>query len=343
MSLIRVGVLRGGPSNEYEVSLKSGGEVLTALHSMPGKYHPIDMFVSRDGEWHIQGVPATLSKIKESIDVVFNALHGGPGEDGTISDVLKEMNIPYTGSHGLPSSVAMDKILTKEKLKALGIKVPEHFVIDPVDLLNEKEKNTLHVVDEFALKKSQEIFKKVSPPWIIKPVRGGSSLGMFLAKTLPELVEALRQAIILGDEFFVEQYILGKEATCGVVDKFRGEDVYPLIPIEIRKPKWQPYDYELKYGGHANNVIAGSFLPEEKQRIQSIARDVHKELGLRHYSRSDFVVTLNGDIYFLEVNTLPGLTKHSLVPQALNAIGTPLHHFLDHVISLALEEHRFEK
>ena len=135
----------------------------------------------------------------------------------------------------------------------------------------------------------------------------------------------------------VEENIKGREATCGVVDKFRGNDFYSLLPIEIIKPeKSDFFDYEAKYCGGSQEICPGNFSRDEKEAIQELAVAAHKVLGLRHYSRSDFIISPGRGIYILEVNTLPGLTAESLLPKSLQAVGCSLPDFLDHLITLAL-------
>ena len=134
----------------------------------------------------------------------------------------------------------------------------------------------------------------------------------------------------------MEEYIRGREATCGVVDDFRGHKTYPLLPIEIAPPAGKKFfDYEAKYSGQSTEICPSQFSIEEKRELGELAAAVHKLLGLKHYSRTDFIVSPRG-IYILEVNSLPGLTAESLVPKSLAALGVPLPHFLDHVVSLAL-------
>lgn len=318
MPRVRVGVLRGGPSSEYEVSLKTGSSVLKNLSD---KYEPIDVLIDRSGTWHKGGLPTSPDRLKRGVDVVFNALHGEYGEDGQVQKILDNLHIPYTGSGHYPSVMAINKHLAKEYLKKQGIKTPWHLVI--------KSEEDPEIV-------ANSIFNKISPPWIVKPASRGSSVGLVLAKHFSELVEAIRLNQTLSDLVLVEEYILGKEATCGVVDNFRNHQVYALPPIEIRPPKDRKlFDYEAKYSGITEEVCPGCFSEEVKREIEDTARIIHQALGLRHYSRSDFIISNRG-IYFLEANSLPGLTTESLLPKALQAVGTSYGQFLDHVLNLAL-------
>lgn len=324
MSKIRVGVARGGISSEYEVSLKTGGYVLSVLRDkLSDKYKPVDILISRDGSWHANGIQVGKDSIGEHVDVVFNALHGEYGEDGRIQAELDHVGIPYTGSGAEASEIAMHKSATKRALKNSGVKMARHFDIH--------WKSTTHNIQELAHK----AHKMSAAPWIIKPMTGGSSIGVRIAKTFPDMVTALTQAKEAHSDVLVEEFIIGKEATVGVVEGLRGQDIYPLLPIEIRKPKNDVWNYTAKYDGSIEEICPGNFSKEEKEELLNAAHTIHKILGLRHYSRADFIVTPCGS-YMLEVNTLPGLTETSLLPKALLATGVSHPEFIDHLISLAV-------
>lgn len=319
--MIKVGVLRGGPSSEYEVSLKSGHSVLTNL---PEQYRGTDIFIDKAGLWHVEGVSMDPHQALKRVDVVFNALHGQYGEDGKVQKLLTDLGVAYTGSESLASAVGMNKLLSKDVYKKAGLKTPIHKVVKKGD-------NTEEV--------ARELFYTFPIPLIVKPVSAGSSVGVSLVNNSRELEPALLKAFEHGDEVMVEECITGKEATCGVVDDFRGESIYTLMPIEIRKPTESPFfDYNAKYSGASEEICPGNFTPAEKEQIQAMSQKAHEALGLRHYSRSDFMVHPKRGVYILETNTLPGLTTESLLPKSLKAVGSNLAEFLDHVLKLALKK-----
>jgi D-alanine-D-alanine ligase len=329
--MIRVGVVRGGISNEYDVSLQSGATILELLRTHHAdKYEAVDVLITKDGIWHIAGRSVTAEELKNKVDVIWNALHGAYGEDGQIQSMLEELGIPYTGSGPVASAISINKRLTKEHVRTFGIKTAQEYMID--DYRNHP------VVPEKAYFKeqAQNVFLKFSPPWVVKPIGSGSSVGVSIARTRGELVDAIRSASEMPGEIMVEEFIKGKEATVAVTEEFRGEPVYSFLPIEIRVPAGKFFDYEYKYNGQAQEISPGNFARDEKEQLQKIAQQVHAELGLKHYSRSDFIVSSRG-IYFLEVNTLPGLTKESLYPKALAPLGTTMPDFIDHIIQLALK------
>ncbi len=321
MSLINVGVLRGGPSSEYEVSLKTGSVVLK--HLSQEKYRPVDIFIDRNGVWHVHGTQIEPHKALQNVAVVFNALHGEYGEDGKVQSILETHAVPFTGSGSLGSALGMNKILSKKIFLQHGLKTPIYLEIERKDFTSE-------LIDH--------IFTTFPMPAVVKPVSTGSSVGITIAKTRQELEEGIMLAFSFGDTVLIEEFIKGVEATCGVVENFRDEDIHALMPVEIRPKTSHFFDYEAKYtDGASEEICPGNFDLEQKKTIENYAKKAHQALGLRHYSRSDFIVTPRRGIYLLEINTLPGLTETSLLPKSLKAGGTELHQFLDHVIGLALQ------
>ena len=315
-----VGVLRGGPSSEYDVSLKTGA---TVLKNLPEPYAPADIFISKEGDWHVAGIARAPERALKGIDVVFNALHGEYGEDGKVQQILEEFAMPYTGSRVLPSALAMNKILAKKVFVNNGIKTPHHVTV-------KKEQMNPAL--------AREIFMSFPQPAVIKPATGGSSIGITVAYTLEDIAEALNNAFLYADSVLIEEYIKGREAACGVIDRFRGEKVYSLMPTEILdKTNADIWGYDSKYSNDLHEIITpGNFSNEEKRQMQDLAKMVHDTLDLSHYSRTDFIVHPKRGVYVLEVNTLPGLTETSLFPHALVSTGSSLSEFFNHTIQLAL-------
>jgi len=318
-----VGVVRGGPSQEYDVSLKTGASVLGALD--PQKYEARDLFVDRTGQWHLFGAPASPERALREIDVVFNATHGAWGEDGTLPALLDALAVPYTGSGAVASALAFHKQKTKEVVAKLGLKVPRSVLVRPsAD------------AEETALR----LFRSFPHPAIVKPVTGGSSVATHKIENFHALAWALGRAWAHAPAALLEEFIPGREATVGVIERFRNEKLYALMPVEIVPPQDAAFfDYDAKYGGRTLERVPAHFPHEVKRELGELAKKAHQALGLAHYSRSDFIVSKRG-IYFLEVNTLPGLTGESLLPKALQAVGASLPHFIEHIISLAKKHDR---
>jgi len=357
--MIKVGVIRGGISGEYQVSLASGSQVLEHLRSdkMKDKYHAVDIFIDRDGIWHVGGIPTTMDKLIYKVDVIVNALHGDYGEDGKVQQELEQWKIPYTGSGPFASAIGYNKFLSKQEFSKLGIKTPRHILYpayqEDFDPVRERPREASASVtlgrlfsngvdgprEEYAVKKAKEVLERLPPPWIVKPLTGGSSMGVHVCKTFQALVNAFQVGINEKVSVLVEEFINGKEATVGVIDNFRGKSVYSLPPIEIRIPKTATFfDNEVKYNGQSQEICPGNFTDEEKAELERLASLIHTGLDLSHYSRSDFIIHPRKGIYALEVNTLPGLTAESLMPKALNAVGSNLPEFIEHIINLALKK-----
>jgi D-alanine-D-alanine ligase len=339
-SKIKVGVLRGGPSSEYDVSLKTGASVLSgfAHEKFADKYQAQDIFISKDGIWHISGAPVSPQKAIHEFDVLWNAMHGEYGEDGKIQSFLDHHMVPYTGSRTLGSALGMNKVLAKEIFKKHGIKTPHYITIEWMPAF-EVDSTALHA-------RAQEVFRTFPIPLVVKPVSAGSSVGVSIVKVFGELEPALRQAFVVANAraqgtkgvILIEEYISGVEASAGVVEKFRGQDVYSLPVVEIRsRDTFFNYDSKYSEGGH-EGIIPGNFSREQKDEMERLAREAHQALGLRHYSRTDFIVSPRRGIYVLEINTLPGMTPMSLLPLSLAAVGASLPDFIDHIVGLALEQ-----
>lgn len=317
-------MLRGGPSAEHDVSLASGAQILRELeqHTSFG-FHATDVFIDRTGQWHVRGVPMTPERALSGVDVVWNALHGTYGEDGEVQRILDRMGIPYTGSNAYASALSMNKLATKQVLEKAGITTPLSMVLSVSSTLESDIVNA---------------FRKFLLPVIIKPVGSGSSFGVSLARTFHEFEQGIKEAFSFSPQVLVEEYVVGKEATCGVVEEFRAAPLYSLPPIEVVLPaRATLFTRELKLNEEACSQCPGSFTSEEVRELRRSAEAVHSHLGLRHYSRSDFIVSPRG-VYFLEVNTLPGLSSHALFPKALRAVGASFSEFLAHVLGLALKK-----
>ncbi len=319
MSRKRVGVIRGGPSSEYVVSIKTGANVLSQLDKE--KYIPIDILITPRGDWFMDGVRTDPSSASHHVDVFFNALHGEFGEDGKIQQLFRTLNIPHTGSSVIPSVMGMHKGLAKERFADVGIHTPKGEVV---------AKGDIGVDTVFRLFRNQHM------PVIVKPVSGGSSVATKIVSTFDELTSAIEEASAYGD-VLVEEYIKGKEATVCVVDSMTPGEHFVLHPIEIALAKENAiFDYDAKYSGSTLEICPGNFTLGTQATLRDLARKAHQAIGAEHYSRSDFIVTPDGKIYILEINTQPGLTADSLLPKALKAGNITFPHFLDHVIGLAL-------
>lgn len=318
--------MRGGPSSEHEVSLKTGENVLNSLPKK--KYEGIDVVLKKDGRLSANNFSIKIQELNQWTDVVFNALHGQFGEDGGVQQILDKIKIPYTGSGCLASVLGMNKVLSREFFKEAGLKIPQAVVV--------KNKENL---EETAMK----IFQTIHPFWVVKPASSGSSIGVSIVKNFHDLAPAIKRAFDFSDETIVEEYIKGREATCGILENFRGEEHYALPVIEIAPPQHKGFfDYECKYDGSTREICPSHFDIPIKREIENVARRAHQVLGCEAYSRADMIVSSNpakggaSGVYLLEVNTLPGLTSESLIPKSASAVGLEFPQLLEHIINLAL-------
>jgi D-alanine-D-alanine ligase len=320
--LLRVGVLRGGPSSEHHVSLNSGSAIIRAINDNLGhKYQAHDVYIDCNGSWYIDGMPVTLSSIHSKIDVALNALHGSYGEDGKVQALLEWHGIPFSGTGSVGSAIGMNKIMAKKIFSNHGIKTPFGINIES------------RIIKENPDEVVNKLFFSFILPAIVKPASSGSSVGVTVVKDYGQMAKALMDAADHGEEVMIEEYIKGAEASCGVIENFRSCSLYALPPIEIR-PKTGFFDYKAKYENEGEEIVPATFSNEIKKELEALAKKIHEVLGLRHYSRSDFIIHPKRGILALEVNTLPGLTEQSLFPKALRAVGADLHHFVEHLIEL---------
>ena len=314
-----VGVLRGGPSREHEGSLKTGANILANLPEE--RYIARDIYIDRQGVWHDRGRPVAPERILRQVDVILNGLHGEYGEDGEVQKLLERFGVPYTGADSYGSYLAMHKLMSKVRAQEAGLLTPASYYIERAE---ESEAG------------AREVTRNFSQPVVVKPVGWGSSVGVSVVGGYAPVLTAIQQLFVDGAlSVLVEEYIRGREATVGVVEGLRGEELYVLPTIEIIPPSDDFFSYGAKYSGETNEICPGNFSRVATEELQRAAKVIHRALGLRHYSRSDFIVTPKG-IYYLETNTLPGLTSESLLPKALASVGVTFRDFLSHLVNLAL-------
>jgi D-alanine--D-alanine ligase len=301
---LHIGVLRGGPSSKYDDSLQTGNLV---INSLADTHRPIDIFISSDGQWHMNGIEKNPENILRNVDVVFNALHGAYGEDGGVQEILNRYGSRYTGSDRYESAIAMNRWFAKEKAKSLGIKTPVAMLVRQNDNLSEKAK---------------EIWGSIQNPLVVKPARGGYSLAYHKIDSFHDLLGALEEVLATHDSAVVEEYLVGTRASSGTINGFRGKDFYTLTPVELNSDN------------HAS--FPTRFTDEQKEEIQKISKLIHKGLGLKHYSVSDLIVTPRRGVYFLEISTHPVMTEKSPIIKSLEAVGVSIKELIHHLVNAAL-------
>jgi D-alanine-D-alanine ligase len=311
----KVLVLAGGRSREREVSLRSGKAVAEALGS---KGHEVTL-------WDLNEV--SVGNIEaERPEVVFLALHGKYGEDGTVQGLLDILDLPYTGPGVLASAMAMNKVLTKKLLAYEGLPTADFLLYD-FHGISVSEADIENVV--------KEIITELGIPVVVKPATEGSSIGTSIVKTEEALVGALRAALEYDREIVVEKFIDGVEVTAAVL----GNDdptVLPLIEIVAEN---EFYDYEAKYNpGMSHHIIPARISDRARQRAAELAREVYKVFRCRGFSRVDFIIDADDNPLVLEINTIPGMTAMSLFPDAARAAGMEFAELCERIVKLALEK-----
>lgn len=304
----RVLVLLGGRSAEREVSLNTGAQVAAALEERGHEVATIDT-----------GEPGFMARIESSgADVAFVCLHGRFGEDGTVQGLLELLDLPYVGSGVLSSALAMNKVMSKHLYVMEGLSTPPYVVLKrstPVDV--------------------EAITAELGPKTVVKPADEGSSVGMTIVSDPALLGDAIEFAFSFDPLVLVERFEEGVEVTIGVIGN---DDPVALPTLEI-VPTNDFYDYESKYvPGMSRHIIPARVSEPVRAECQRLAVEAHRVLGCAGMSRSDTIVTPAGDVYLLETNTIPGMTKTSLLPDAAAAAGIQFPELCGRLVELALED-----
>ena len=293
---LNIGVLMGGDSEERIVSLSTGNEVLKALKKLGYNAEKISI---RDN------YEKFLGKFIEK-DLVFNALHGGKGENGKIQKWMDNNSIKYTGSGPTSSALCMDKARSKDFAKLMGVRTPRWQLVS---------------------KSNEKI--KLQFPFVVKPNSQGSTFGLTVVNNKKELPLALKMAFKYGEDVIVEEYIKGREVTVPIL----GESVYPILEIV---PSRELYDFECKYTPGMTKYFCPAKLGDNIARlIKENTQLLFNEFGCNVYARVDYLIDKNGTSYFLEVNTLPGMTSTSLLPKSLASAGISFESLISKIVKLS--------
>jgi D-alanine-D-alanine ligase len=339
-------VLAGGESAEREVSLSSAGAVAESLLKSGHRIRVIDTFDGKfltdqsgrfiadsDSPAHPENalpmqarrmydpiLAGELARVKQGgVDLVFNALHGGAGENGIMQALLDLIGIPYTGSPTAASAVAMNKDISKRIMKSLDIPTAEWMRFD-----RPEEKSMTRISEEIKN-------RPIRLPLIVKPCDGGSTVGLTLVETGDRLSQGVEAAFAVSDSIIIERYLKGREITIAVLD---GQ---ALPPVEIR-PSHKLYDYTCKYTSGKSQYVCPAEIDDHIVRdLSDDAVLFYKTIGCRGYARVDFIVASDGEYICLELNTLPGMTELSLFPMAARAAGLEFDRLLEKLCHLALE------
>lgn len=327
MTRTTVGILRGGTSSEYDLSLKTGAAILASLPEE--KYDMRDILIDKRGMWNARGIPVDPVRALAQVDVILNAVHGGIGEDGTIGRIIARMGIPYAGSVPHASATALNKIRAREVLLKQGIPMPR-----ALSFTLATNQNTTQM--------ARSVFQQFGPPYMVKPPSDGASHGIRLADSIIELPDAIADALDTYGAVLVEEFIRGQDVSVGVIEGFRREELYALPPAHVSVPDTGLTGMQnsrfihssLHHDGSLIYNIPSDFSFDEKQNLMDTARKAHIALGLSHFSRADLMLTPRG-VYLLEVNSIPGLYSGASFPLMLESVGSSVREFLEHAIALA--------
>ncbi|RRJ91268.1 D-alanine--D-alanine ligase [Paenimyroides tangerinum] len=322
----KVAIIMGGYSSEYQISLISGNVVSQQLDRskyIPYKIHILKnkwVYVNEnDVEFPIDKNDFSVNVDGEKInfDVVFNAIHGTPGEDGLMQAYLQLLDIPQTSCDFYQAALTFNKRDLLSVLKPYGIKTALSYLLNQGDSIN-----------------TEEIIKRVGLPCFVKPNRSGSSFGISMVKESEDLISAIENAFKEDNEIIIESYLKGTEVSVGVIN-YKGETI--VLPITEIVSENDFFDYEAKYQGKSQEITPARISEEEKAKVEETAKRVYKILNMSGFSRSEFIL-VDGEPFMLEMNTIPGLTAESILPQQAKAANITLPELFGNAIELALNK-----
>lgn len=317
---LRIAVLRGGTGDDYTLSMRTGTRVLKALNELG--YLTRDVTVSKNNELIEEGRVKNINLILEGIDIVFLGMNGQLAESGQLQRMLQQKKIRFNGSSSLTSAIAYNKKLTKDTLSAQGILTPKYCIVP---------KNTPTNEIDIIFERAQEF----GPNYIIKPVFGSSSIDSAVAFGDDELNEKIKTLIDSSVDWLIEELISGREVTTAILEEFRDSSKYVFPITEIKLDSRYPYStYEAKINGHIS-LQPTKLSYTKKNELTLLTEKIHTLLNLSQYSRLDFIVDEEGSIYFLEANTLPGLSDFCMYPKIIEEVGLSYNQFIDHLLKTA--------
>lgn len=324
-----VAIIMGGYSSEYKISLKSGEVVYN--HIDKSKYNTYKIHILSEGWFYVDDennrfvidkndFSANINGEKVVFNVVFNAIHGTPGEDGLIQAYLKLLNIPQTSCNYYQSALTFNKRDMLSVLKPYGIKTAISYYLNQGDTILE-----------------DQIIQRVGLPCFVKPNKSGSSFGISMVKESEQLLPAIEKAYAEDDEIIIESYLKGTEVSVGVI-KYQDETI--VLPITEIVSENEFFDYEAKYEGKSNEITPARISDEEKAKIEDVAKRIYTILKMDGFSRSEFILVGN-EPFLLEMNTVPGLTAESILPQQAKEAGISLNELFENAIELVLKREHF--
>lgn len=292
-------MLRGGYPHSYDESLKSGGRLLSLLREMEEGYEPIDIFISKDGEWHVEGLVYEPHRALSRADIVWSTLHHNHHREGEpVQRILENLKIPFAGSGAATFSLALNRDMARKLYDRASLPTLRHEIVTESNFSNDL---VLYIFRNYLL------------PVVIKPVNIRSGVDAFIVHGFNELKEKIKEALSLSERVLVEESVKGVNATCVVIEHARGQSVYALLPS----------------AGSGQSLRS-----EEMREIERLSGEAHRALGLRHYSASHFLVTPRGKIYIMETDPSPAIHEESFVHSSLNNTGWKHRDFVKHILNI---------
>lgn len=295
-----VGVVRGGIEPYYKNSLKEGGNIIAHISkNLSDKWKPVDILIDREGVWHMNGIPVIPQDITGKVDIVWNTSHPN------LSQVFKDLSIPLVGVNSFKFSSAESKSMLEKHMKEIKVKMPRHLVLPlyQEDIDGSEEK--------YAVRKAKDVFEKFSSPWVVKSLTPDVSMGVHVANTFPELVNAIIDGIEHHHGILVEQLIIGKDASIHSISGFREKNIYSFPPSDL------------------------SF--EVKEKLLDLTKEIYKHTGAEDYLKIDFILQPNNKgIYLKDISFCPNLNEDSSFCQSCESVGAKAHYAVEHILESGL-------
>lgn len=300
MSKKKIGILRGGNREHYEKSLQKGGEIILHIHeNLNHKFKTIDILIDGNGVWHADGIPVKPAELVHKVDLVWNTSHPN------FSVILKSLDIPTIGIDSFPFVLFQNRSILHDSMKEIGIKMPRHIVFSSYQEDIDGDK------DKFILKKAKQVHEKFSPPWIVKSLTNDPYIGIHVAKTYPELINAIEDIVNHNKSILVEEFIDGKEIVIHTISGFREKEIYSMPVLE-------------------------KISSIQKEGLDKIVKDIHKHFDVKHYLNCNFVLHPKRGVFLKHIDFLPDLKKDSHFHKSALYIGANSAKIIEHLIDQIL-------
>jgi len=296
---IRIGIIRGGKGDNFEFSLKEGGDLISFINNnLSNKYQAVDIFIDRENIPHINGLPVNLNDVFHKSDVIWNTYTN-------FSHILDSFSIKHISNSAFSNVMSNNRSMLEEHMKSVGVKMPRHFVILAYQYDFDGD------INKFAFKKAKEVFEKFGSPWIVHTFGKDMNTAIHIAKTFGQLVYAISEIAQSGKSILVEELITGKVASVHTIPKFRNEEIYAMN--------------------------SGNLSLDEKQKLLNVAKDLHTDIDAKHYLKSSFVIHPRGHIYLVNVELKPDFKEYSDLHQSCKDRGVKISSIFEHIVDKALK------